>query len=115
MKKILFAIIAMAALTACNKDDEDKKEVKADRTVLIYISGECSLWDYVSIDLDEIKAGSMSIGDNNLLVYVDCGSTREIPWLARVKNGQFVDSVSIKDIVAEMNLNPAKTSVADDP
>lgn len=105
----------MAALTACNKDDEDKKEVKADRTVLIYISGECSLWDYVSIDLDEIKAGSMSIGDNNLLVYVDCGSTREIPWLARVKNGQFVDSVSIKDIVAEMNLNPAKTSVADDP
>ena len=105
----------MVALTACNKDDEDNKEVKADRTVLIYISGECSLWDYVDIDLDEIKTGSMSIGDNNLLVYVDRGSTREIPWLARVKKGQFVDSVSIKNIADEMNLNPARTSVADDP
>lgn len=115
MKKILFAIIALAALTACNKDDDDNQDVKADRTVLIYISGECSLWDFVQIDLDEIKSGSMRIGDNNLLVYVDRGSTREIPWLARVKKGQFVDSVSIKNIVDEMNLNPARTSVADDP
>ena len=57
----------MAALTACNKDDDDNQDVKADRTVLIYISGECSLWDFVQIDLDEIKTGSMSIGDNNLL------------------------------------------------
>ncbi|MBR4730370.1 MAG: lipoprotein [Prevotella sp.] len=117
MKKILFAIIATAVLTACNKDKEDepKPEVKADRTVLLYMSGECSLWDFVEPDLNEMKTGSMTIGNNNLLVYVDRGNTKEIPWLARIREGQFVDSVSIKDIVKEMNLTPAQTSVTDDP
>ena len=117
MKKILFAIIATAVFTACNKDKEDepKPEVKADRTVLVYMSGECSLWDYVDLDLNEMKTGSMTIGNNNLLVYVDRGGTKEIPWLARIKEGKYVDSVSIKDIAKEMNLTPAQTSVTDDP
>lgn len=111
----------MTMLTACHKDKEDEPkpepqpEVKADRTVLIYISGECSLWKDIDYDLNEMKTGSMTIGDNNLLVYIDRGYTKEIPWLARIQNGQFVDSVSIKDIVTEMNLTPAQTSVADDP
>ena len=113
MKKILFAIIALAALAGCNKDHDEP--VMADRTVLLYISGECSLWDYVEDDLKQIQAGSQTIGNNNLLVYVDRGGTREIPWLARVKDGLFVDSVSIKEIGREMNLTPAKTSVEDDP
>lgn len=117
MKKILFAIIATAVFTACNKDKEDepKPEIKADRTVLVYMSGECSLWDYVDLDLNEMKTGSMTIGNNNLLVYVDRGGTKEIPWLARIKEGKYVDSVSIKDIAKEMNLTPAQTSVTDDP
>lgn len=114
MKKILFAIIAMAVLASCHKDNEDE-EIKADRTVLIYISGECSLWDYVDADLNQMMVGSKSIGENNLLVYVDRGYTKEIPWLARVYKGQLIDSVSIKDIGKAMNLTPAQTAVADDP
>ena len=104
-------------MTACHKDKEPEPQpaVLADRTVLVYMSGECSLYDFVESDLNEMKSGSMSIGNNNLLVYVDRGKTKEIPWLARIKDGQYVDSVSIKDIAKEMNLTPAKTSVDDDP
>ena len=117
MKKILFAIIALAALTACkdDKNDEPKPEVKADRTVLMYMSGECSIWDYVDPDLNEMKTGSTAIGNNNLLVYVDRGNSKEIPWLARIQNGQITDSVSFTDIAKEMNLSPAKTSTEGDP
>lgn len=117
MKKILLAIIGLAALTACHKDKDPEPQpaVLADRTVLVYMSGECSLWSFVESDLYEMKTGSMTIGNNNLLVYVDRGSTNEIPWLARIKEGKYVDSVSIKDIVREMNLTPARTSVDDDP
>ena len=114
MKKILFAIIAMAALISCQKDSEDE-EVKADRTVLIYVSGECSLYDYVDYDLREMKNGSQNIGNNNLLVYVDRGMTKEIPWLARINKGEFLDSVSVADIAKVMNITPAKTHVTDDP
>jgi hypothetical protein len=113
MKKIIIAICTVALLvTACHKDED---EIKPNRTVLIYISGECTLWDYVNPDLNEMISGSRSIGDNNLLVYVDRSKTKEIPWLARIDKGQFVDSVSIQDIVKEMNLTPAKTYVTDDP
>ena len=122
MKKLVFALSIIALFVACHKDDPKEDEVKADRTVLVYISGECSLWDFVDYDMDEMKNGSQTIGDNNLLVYVDRGYShgkpneqKEIPWLARIHKGQFVDSVSIKDIVNEMNLTPAKTSVTDDP
>ena len=51
MKKIFFAICAVAMLAACHKDDTEENEVKADRTVLVYISGECSLWDFIDDDL----------------------------------------------------------------
>ena len=117
MKKILFAVIALAVLTACNKDnDDDSQWDKSERTVLIYISGENSLWDYVDADLSQMKQGSMDIGNNCLLVYVDHGNMMgDVPWLARIKKGQIVDSVSITTIVKEMNLSPAETAAEDDP
>lgn len=116
MKKFVFALSIITLFVACHKDDDPKEyEVRADRTVLIYISGECALWDYVDEDLEQIKTGSQSIGNNNLLVYVDRSLTQEIPWLARVNKGQFVDSVSITDIAKAMDFTPAKTSVTDDP
>lgn len=114
MKRFVFVLSIITLFIACNKDD-DYQEIKADRTVLVYISGECSLWDYVDSDLEEMKTGSQTIGDNNLVVYVDRGNTEEIPWLARISKGQLVDSVSIKDIVKKMDLTPVKTSVTDDP
>ena len=115
MKKLLIAICAVAMLAACHKDDTEENEVKADRTVLVYISGECSLWDFIDDDLKEMKAGSQSIGDNNLLVYVDNATTGEIPWLARINKGQITDSVSFTEIAKVMNLDPAESLVKGDP
>ena len=90
--------------------------MEADRTVLVYMSGECSIWEYLDLDVEEMKVGSMYIDKNNLLVYVDHGGgSKEIPWLGRIFQGHIVDSVSIKDIMNLMHLTPAKTSVADDP
>jgi hypothetical protein len=102
-------------LAACHKDDTEENEVKADRTVLVYISGECSLWDFIDDDLKEMKAGSQSIGDNNLLVYVDNATDGEIPWLARINKGQITDSVSFTEIAKVMNLDPAESLVKGDP
>ena len=115
MKKLLIAICAVAMLAACHKDDTEENEVKADRTVLVYISGECSLWDYIDDDMDEMKIGSLSIGNNNLLVYVDNATTGEIPWLARINKGQITDSVSFTEIAMVMNLDPAESLVKGDP
>ena len=115
MKILLIAICAVAMLAACHKDDTEENEVKADRTVLVYISGECSLWDFIDDDLKEMKAGSQSIGDNNLLVYVDNATTGEIPWLARINKGQITDSVSFTEIAKVMNLDPAESLVKGDP
>lgn len=115
MKKLLIAICAVAMLAACHKDDTEENEVKADRTVLVYISGECSLWDYIDYDMDEMKIGSLSIGNNNLLVYVDNATTGEIPWLARINKGQITDSVSFTEIAKVMNLDPAESLVKGDP
>ena len=115
MKKLLIAICAVSMLAACHKDDTEENEVKADRTVLVYISGECSLWDFIDDDMDEMKIGSLSIGNNNLLVYVDNATTGEIPWLARINKGQITDSVSFTEIAKVMNLDPAESLVKGDP
>ena len=98
MKKSIIALSILTLFTACHKDNPDEEKVKADRTVLVYIAGENSLWDFIDDELKEMRTGSKSIGDNNLLVYVDRTKTNEIPWLARVKNGQITDSVSLADM-----------------
>lgn len=98
MKKTIITLLALATLTACHHHDNPEKEIKADRTVLVYISGECSLYDFIDEELAEMKAGSMTIGDNNLLVYVDRGMSQELPWLARIDKGTITDSVSAYDM-----------------
>jgi len=98
MKKLLFAIIALAALSACSSDDEEEKSIKADRTVLVYMSGENSLSNFMNGDLKEMMTGSKQIGDNNLLFYYDAASSKNLPYVARLYQGQIVDSVSIADM-----------------
>lgn len=76
MKKFLIALVAIVSLAACSEDndevltpdipEDEEPALTADRTVLVYISGENSLAPYIQEDLDEMKAGSKSIGDNNL-------------------------------------------------
>ena len=53
-------------------------------------------------DLEEIKEGSRNLNDGDcLLVFVRRylkDNNLEAPWLARIRNGQVEDSVSVTDI-----------------
>ena len=69
------------------------------RTVLVYMAAENSLSPHVGNSLEQMKTGSRFIGsDNTLLVYVDRSESRELPWMARIRDGKVTDSVSIADM-----------------
>lgn len=114
MKKILYFAIMMTLavlVTACHNDDviddmkpapekDDSRVLAQGKTVLVYLAGKNNLTDSLNADLEEIKVGSRRISDDqNLLVFVRRNrEPREIPWLARIRNGQVTDSVSLKDM-----------------
>ena len=95
------AAVALACLTllsACSKDDDEKKTPQT-RTVLVYMSAENSLSNYADADLKEIKDASIMLTeDDQLLVWFDRAKQNELPWLARIVNGQLKDSVSIANM-----------------
>lgn len=96
MKKLLF-LTTLALLCSCHKDDDEK--TPQTRTVLIYMSAENTLSSISESDLQEIRDGSMSLTeDDYLLVYYDRARRDEMPWLARIVNGDLRDSVSIVDM-----------------
>ena len=101
MKKILIALTALAVFTACHKDENKDEVVKADRTVLVYWSGENNLTTDADSDLKELIQGSATIGNNNLLIFMDRADSNELPWFARIKDKRIVDSVSISDMKIE--------------
>jgi hypothetical protein len=103
MKKLLSILCLLAALTACSSDDSTGNDRPATmtegRTVLIYMAAENSLSPHVANSLEQIKAGSRLIGSGNtLLVYVDRSEPKELPWLARIRDGVVTDSVSLSDM-----------------
>ena len=110
MKKSIFYTVIMALVvltTACSSDDDLMAEttgkqsdsMKSEKTVLVYMAGRNDLTQDVNTDLDEIKDGSRRIGDDcNLLVFVRRFEKKETPWLARIKNGEVTDSVSLNDM-----------------
>ena len=79
----------------------DPKTTPQYKTVLVYMAGKNDLEGAVTSDLNEMKVGSRQLsGNDNLLVFV-CrykGQSIETPWLARIKNGEVIDSVSINDM-----------------
>ena len=112
MKKILFAIIAAAALTGCHKDDSEPTG-KAGRTVLIYMAAENNLGyeqelgsgidRYANDDILEIKEGMKTIGNNHLVVYVDKPRDPEeayrdpVPYMLHFWNGELRDSIPMEE------------------
>lgn len=105
MRKLLIAIFMLAAFTACDKDDSPQKpEGAVDRTVLIYMAAENNLtnWSnskkgyYADRDLAEIKIGARSIGNNNLLVYVDKADTIP-PYLLYFWQNELRDSIPMPE------------------
>ena len=92
------ALVCLTLLSACSKDDDEKKTPQT-RTVLVYMSGENNLSDYAEADLKEIMDASIQLTeDDQLLVWYDRAKKDELPWLARIVNGKLRDSVSIADM-----------------
>lgn len=101
MKKVLFALCVLGSLVACSKDDDGNGFVPqpTQRTVIVYMAGQNTLSPYVEYNLREMKEGSLIIGkDDCLLVYVDRSKNSELPWMARIRDGQVTDSVSLADM-----------------
>ncbi len=125
VKLVLMGILTTATtlgFNACTSDDNQYSQetlttksydrtVAPQRTVLIYMAGKSDLSTdtdkrhYLNEDLEEIKQGSRLIGDDDcLLVFVrryQVGNAAETPWLARIWNGEVVDSVSVADMGIE--------------
>jgi hypothetical protein len=114
MKTKVFSAVMMmmvVMMTACSSDDDafepvqpapkkgESRTVAQAKTVLVYMAGRNCLSDMVNKDLNEMKQGSKSLGNNdNLLVFVRRDKTEKMPWLARIKNGVVTDSVSLSDM-----------------
>ena len=92
------ALVCLTLLSACSKDDDEKKTPQT-RTVLVYMSAENSLSYYAEADLKEIMDASVLLAEEDqLLVWYDRAKRDELPWLARMVDGQLTDSVSIADM-----------------
>ena len=90
MKYLLTAFCALL-LFSCSDDDNPVSVPVANRTVIIYISGENSLSSFAPGDLSEMAEASTDIGDNNhLVVFYDNASKTEKPYIAELKNGEVI-------------------------
>jgi len=113
VKMMLMSILTVATMmsfTACSSDDEVLNEVNenlqlnasrhaaAERTVLVYMAGKNNLSKLIQKNLEQMKAGSKRIGNNTLLAFVRRDMQGEKPWLARVRNGELTDSLSLEDM-----------------
>ena len=96
MRKLLTFITVVLLLTACHKDEE--KEFFSERTVLVYMSGENNLSENVREDIDEMLQARTDAEKHCLVVYVDDNNRTHMPYVARIRNGAMVDSVSVKDM-----------------
>lgn len=111
MKKDFFYAVMMVMavlMTACSSDDDmmgadsttrGSNQMGSEKTVLIYMAGRNNLSDTLKMDFNEIKIGSQHISDKqSLLVFVREYDGAVEPWLARIKNGEVTDSVSLSDM-----------------
>ncbi len=96
MKKVLLSLCVLIAFASCH-DGEDPNyynpKESIERTVLVYISGENNLSSFINAELEEMRKGSIGIGSNALVVYVDDANNRHMPYIMRFKEGAIVDSV----------------------
>ena len=90
MKYLLTAFCALL-LFSCSDDNKSDKTNVADRTVIIYISGENSLSSFAPSDLQEMEEASKKLnGKQRLVVFFDNSNTTEFPYIAELKEGKVV-------------------------
>ena len=101
MKKILFIISLLGALCSCHHNDDEPEDAIACRTVFIYMAAENNLASFADNDLDEMKEGSKSLDKNqNLVIYLDRANSSTPPFLARIYNGELIDTLFMPEGLA---------------
>lgn len=112
MKKFwafFFLFLGLIACTAEDDDEADKADIPSipgaptsargpfNRTVLVYISGENGLSYYIDEELQEIRKGSLGIGNNAIVVYVDDSNAKRNPYILWIKEGKTMDSLTLEN------------------
>lgn len=94
MKQILFFLCCAVLITACKKDEEKKIPTNAQRTVMVYMSGDNSLSPVVSEDIQEMLQGASGIPLScNLVVFIDRSISSEKPFIARITKEAKLDTL----------------------
>lgn len=94
MKQILFFMCCAVLITACKKDEEKKIPTNAQRTVMVYMSGDNSLSPAVSEDIQEMLQGASGIPLNcNLVAFIDRSISSEKPFIARITKEAKLDTL----------------------
>ena len=97
MNKIIIGLLGIALFCSCDKKDDPDPTPEppvSGQTVLVYMAAENNLNSFAKSDLEEMKEGSKKLSENNkLIVYVDEANSQRKPFMARVKNGELIDTV----------------------
>ncbi len=109
MKNLLYLFIVFFSLTACSPEEETEVYTPTvpsapteprgpfRRTVLFYISGENNLNRYIAKELQEIRQGSIGIGNNAVVVYIDDSNKKRSPYILWIKEGETKDSLTFEN------------------
>ena len=94
MKQILFFVCCAVLMTACKKDENNETPTVAQRTVMVYMSGDNNLSSIVSEDIREMQQGMSGVSqNNNLVVFIDRAISNEKPFIARVTKEAKLDTL----------------------
>lgn len=90
MKRTLFTILSVILiLSSCSNDNETTPPTIAQRTVLIYVAAENDLSAILARDKAEMIQGSKTIGNNNLILFMDDATKNNPPSIIRIDaNGE---------------------------
>ena len=90
MRYFLTFICAATLLMSCHKHESETPEpTKAERTVIVYMSGDNNLssYSFPQYDINEMIEGMKNVtGNNNLVIFVDRTNGTEKPFIAKVTN-----------------------------
>lgn len=98
MNRIIIAIISVLILTGCHKNDNPEPtpepETTAQRTVLVYISGENNLSEdtFLEEDIQEMLKGSYNVDSKqHFIAFIDSVGKNNTPHIVEIADGKMTE------------------------